>query len=282
MSKQYHTVHWVAFFILFFGLTKPAILAASENPQSGARSRGLATASITLTDLWSVNNNQAALAFLNQGGIALTYENRFALKELALKGLTGALPFKFGTFGVTVQQFGFDQYSENKFGLAYGMLLGRNISLGIQLDYLYVAIADDFYPAKNAFTAELGFMAKATKNLTVGAHVYNLVNTSFSGESKQRIPMIFRLGLDYNFSDKVTTILEVEKNIDRQAMVKLGIEYHPIELLYLRMGVRSTEFQFAFGAGINWKGLQVDIGASYQNYLGFTSQFTLGYQFGKK
>jgi hypothetical protein len=66
-------------------------------------------------------------------GIGFSYENRFGLSELGLKTLNMALPAKWGTFGLTVQQFGFSNYNENKFGLAYGMMVSKVLFLRTKL-----------------------------------------------------------------------------------------------------------------------------------------------------
>ncbi len=263
-------------------LLSGSIVLGIENPHPGARSKGLANASVTLSDLWSTNNNQAGLGFLKKAGAGITYENRFFLRELALKGLTAALPTGIGTFGLTVQQFGYSEYNENKFGLAYGMQLGKNIAIGVQIDYYHIRLAGDYYPNKNALSAEIGFLANITDKLSVGAHVFNISNSKFNGNAADRLPVIFRLGADYKFSEKVFAVIEVEKDIDRKALVKFGVEYHPVDVLYLRAGVRADDFQFAFGAGIQWKIVQFDLAASYQNYLGFVTQATLAFQFGKE
>tara|TARA_R110002050_G_scaffold290260_3_gene443838 strand:+ start:3959 stop:4792 length:834 start_codon:yes stop_codon:yes gene_type:complete len=255
---------------------------ASGNLSSGARSLGLGNANLTLHDVWSTNNNQAGLAYLKEFGIGFAYENRFGLSELGLKTLNMALPVKWGTFGLTVQQFGYSDYNENKFGLAYGMKISKRISLGIQLDYLLVSITEAQTQNKSGITAEIGIQAKATEKLTFAAHIFNVPNTKFSGDYKEQIPMIIRLGLNYKFSKKVFAVIDIEKNIDLDPNLKVGIEYHPVDALYFRGGLNTYDFHFNGGLGVKLKGFNFDLGFSHQTYIGYISQASLSYTLSKK
>jgi len=248
----------------------------------GARSLGLGHANVTLSDIWASNNNQAALAQVREFGLGFAYENRFGLSELGLKNFNIAIPIKLGTFGLSVQQFGFSDYNENKFGLAYGLNVSKSVSLGVQLDYLLISIADAQTPNKDGLTAEIGILADVSKKLTLGAHIYNLPNSSLSGDVKEKIPMIIRLGLNYEFSKKLFAVVDVEKNIDLDPNLKVGIEYHPIEALFFRGGLNTYDFHFNGGLGIELKNFNLDLGFSHQTYLGYVSQISLQYTLRKK
>jgi opacity protein-like surface antigen len=250
--------------------------------KSGARSLGLGNASLTLSDIWSTNNNQAGLGNVTEFGIGFAYENRFGLSELGLKSLNMAVPIKWGTLGLTVQQFGFSDYNENKFGLAYGMKVSKKVRLGIQIDYLLTSIAEAQSQNKSGITAEIGLQADVTDKLTLGAHIFNLPNSSMSGDLEEKIPMIISIGLNYKFSKKVFAVVDLEKNIDLDPNLKVGIEYHPIEALYFRGGLNTYDFHFNGGLGVKLKGFNFDLGFSHQTYLGLVSQASLSFALNKK
>ena len=256
-------------------------ISAIGDESSGARSLGLGNANVTLHDLWSANNNQAGLAYVKQFGIGMAYETRFNLSELSLKTLNMAVPVKFGTFGLTVQQFGFSDFNENKFGLAYGMEVSKRVSLGIQIDYLFVSVAEANTQNKSGITAELGLQFKATEKLTFGAHVFNLPNTKMNGEFNEPIPMIISLGLNYEFSKKLLAVVDIEKNIDLEPNLKVGLEYHPIDALYFRGGLNTFDFHYTGGIGVTLKGFNFDLGFSHQTYLGLITQASLHYTINK-
>src|ERR1039458_1023996 len=93
------------------------ILIASDNSPLGARSSGMANASVSLADVWSVQNNQAGLGFVRDISAGVFYDNRFLLNELSMRAGAFAFPVKGGTFGLCISNFGYSLYSENKYGL---------------------------------------------------------------------------------------------------------------------------------------------------------------------
>ena len=255
------------------------VICNSSFGTDGARSAGLGGASVSLSDLWSVQNNQAGLGFQKTFIGGIVYQNPFMMKELSTKALGLALPVKGGTFGILVSNFGYSLYSENKAGLSFGKSFGEKISAGISLDYFGTNISE--YGKKNSFVAEVGLQAKPIKNLTLGIHLFNPTRTKLASYNDERIPTIMRLGFDYKFSEKVFIAVETEKDIEKKAMVKAGLEYKLIKELYLRAGVSSNPSLSCFGIGINLKQFKLDLSSTYHSTLGFSPQVGLIYEFGK-
>src|SRR5215467_14322871 len=130
-------------YLLFSILCFPILLFATEEPTTGgARSLSLGTASLTLSHPYSILNNQAAMAFEKEISFALYAENRFLQKELGYYSGGLTLPTKSGVFGLAVNYSGFDLYNEKKLGLAYGRLFTKNVSGGIQIDYLATSLSE--------------------------------------------------------------------------------------------------------------------------------------------
>jgi len=202
----------------------------------------MANASVTLTDLWAIQHNQACLAFVEIPSAGLFYENRFLLPELGLKGGVAVLPTKSGVLGVMASSFGYSKYAESKYGLAYARKLGDNFAIGLQLDYLQTRISENYGTSSN-LAAEVGMRAQLNDKLAIGAHVFN-INRALLNEFRldstttyrEHIPTIMRLGLQYDFSEKVFIVLETEKDIGQKAVVKMGLEYHISDPFYLRAG----------------------------------------------
>lgn len=254
-------------------------LLATGNSPLGARSSAIGGASVSLSDLWSVQNNQAGIGFQKTFVGGIVYQNPFMMKELSTKALGLALPVKGGTFGILVSNFGYSVYSETKAGLSFGKSFGEKISAGISLDYFGTSISE--YGKKNSFVAEVGMQAKPIKNLTLGFHLFNPTRTKLASYNDERIPTIMRLGFDYKFSEKVFIAVETEKDIEKKATMKAGLEYKLIKELYLRAGVSSNPSLSCFGIGINFKQFKLDLSSTYHSTLGFSPQVGLIYQFEK-
>jgi hypothetical protein len=250
---------------------------ASRFQSIGARSLGLSNANITLSDVWSSNNNQAGLAFIKNTAFGVAYQNNFNQSELSLKALNGAIKTGIGGFGFSVQQFGFSDYNENKMGVGYGLKMSSKVSLGVQLNYHLISIAETQTPNKQGVSADLGLVAKPTEHLTIASHISNVSNATFLDNDEEKIPMHIKIGIGYSFSEKVLAVAEIDKNIDLKPNLKAGLEYHPIEALFFRAGINSYDSKMSFGLGYQYKGLQLDLATSYQTYLGYITQISLNY-----
>lgn len=272
--------------IPFFLLTiLPALTlqAGSDNYDIGARSGGMANASVTLSDLWSVHHNQAGLARLEKISAGIYYENKFLLSNLGLKAAAVAIPVTGtestrGVFGISISYFGYSLYNDSKIGLAYAKSFGDNFSAGIQLDYLSTRIGDD-YGKKGAVAVEGGIQARLSDNLSIGAHIFNPTRTKIAIYDDERIPTIMRFGVDYTFSEKVFVSIETEKDIDFKPVFKAGLEYRAIEELYLRTGISTNPTLNTFGFGLNLKQFTFDFAVSIHQVLGFAPQLSLTYIF---
>jgi len=257
-------------------------LFAADNYPAGARSIGLANSSVTIADCWSAFHNQAALAWMDQIGVGASYDNRFTIANLSTKGFVFALPLKAGTFAVSGDVFGYSQYNEKKAGIAFAKKLGSKFSAGVQLDYLNTFINDDNYGSHTAFAVEAGLLAEPLKNFRIGFHVYNLSRAKLAEYADEKIPIIFRLGASYNFSEKLSWSVEEEKDVDLKAIFKSGLEYHVADALYLRGGLSTNPTLFSFGFGLKMGPLMLDIASTYHQVLGFSPAMALTYNFGKK
>jgi len=253
----------------------------AQNDAIGARSIAMGGFTTTLTDVWSTNNNQAGLGFNRSISGGIYYESRFLLKETGYKAGAFVLPVKTGALGLSVTSFGYELYSRTNVGLSYGQRFGQKFSVGVQLNYFNTKLSEN-YGQKNAFTASLGLMAKLNKELTIGVHVYNPTRSKLAEYNNERIPTIMKLGLDYKFSEKVFVAVETEKDIEYDALIKAGIEYHIIDVLYLRGGVSSNPSLTSFGFGLLLKDFKLDIASSYHQTLGLTPSISIVYTKAKK
>ncbi|MBA3704865.1 MAG: hypothetical protein H0W84_02885 [Bacteroidetes bacterium] len=268
------------FFFLFAVSIFSSAKASNENFSLGARSSAMGNASVSLTDVWSAHHNQSGLGFVRQFSAGTYFENKFLLKELSVKGLALALPIKAGTIGICITSFGYSLYSENKYSISFSKTFSDKLSAGIAMDYLNTKIAEG-YGSKNAFVAEAGIQAKPLKELSIGIHLFNPTRAKLAGYNDERIPTIFRLGVDYNFSNKVILAIETKKDISEKAIFKAGIEYKAIKEFYLRGGISTNPSLSSFGFGLDLNNFKIDLSANYHQVLGISTQLSLSYIFKK-
>ena len=262
--------------IILFSLNK----IYADNYPIGASSLATGGATVAVQSLWSVYHNQAALGFFEGMEAGIYYENRFMLPEYGLKSMAFAMNLKPGTIGLNLSSFGFNKFSDNKIGLAYGMKLADFIAIGIQIDYFLIQ-QDAYYGNINTVSGEIGVYANPFEDFYIGAHVFNPWRSKIADYQDERLPTIFRLGIAYNFSEEVLFSLETEKDLNFPAVFKTGIEYEPIKNFKLRTGVSFSNKDFfpAFGIGYNLKGICIDLSFENHPILGTKTGVSLSYKF---
>jgi hypothetical protein len=265
------------FFLSFFVLLKSGF-SMNGNAPEGSRSAAMGGASVAVSDFWSLQNNQAGLAFFNRAAAGAYIENRFLVRELSLSSAGAVVPVNSGVFGVKVSYFGYELYNESKIGLAYARRLSEKFAVGVQLDYLHTAFGLD-YGKKGVVTFELGLMSKINDQLSIGFHAFNPVSAKISEVGDERVPAILRLGAAYTFNDDLMITGEVEKNMDFAPTPKFGIEYQVVNGVFVRGGISTSPAIYSFGFGVNLGNLTLDFSSGVHQILGYSPQFSMIYHF---
>lgn len=263
-------------FILF--LLPFISFSGNDNFHIGARNSGMGNTGLTLADVWAIRYNQAALADVDQMAVGISYESRFLTKALGIQSFAFALPTKSGTFGLNYTGFGDNLYRETKLGLGYGMKLSDKFNIGIRLNYHSLRLGNNYGNA-NSLTFEVGMVAKPTKNLEIGFHLFNPTAVKLNDYQNEVIPVIINLGVSYKFSDKLRTNVELEKDIEHPASFKVGLEYLPLEFLYIRAGFTTNPTMPTIGFGVIKKQLKIDFSTAFHPNLGITPALGMTYSF---
>ena len=247
------------------------------NSQTGAKSAGLGMTGVCLTDIWSTTNNQAGLAFIEKSGIGFDYESRFNIKELAQKDVVAALKTNFGTFGLSIAYFGDNKYNESKFGLAYSKKLFNSFSIGVQINYLETRIGEN-YGNSGIFNSEIGFYSRLTKDLTFAGHIAN-VPTAKVDINTNRAPMKVKLGIVDKITENIEASGEVQKIKDISPSMHIGIDYHLVKPIFIRIGFLSNPNSFMLGIGFKYSEMTLDIASVFHPVLGMSNQVSLNWNF---
>ncbi|MDR2292269.1 MAG: hypothetical protein LBE11_02205 [Prevotellaceae bacterium] len=267
----------LVFFVVF------AITANAQNNThaTGARSAGMGNAGVATVDIWSTVNNQAALSLLPNIEISAFYKNNFGLSELSLSALSFAIPTKTGVFGSSVAHFGFSEYSETKISIAYAKRLWQIFSLGVQLNYNSLNFMAAYQNA-TAISGEIGMLADLADNFYVGAHVFNPTKSSLSIETKERLPVRYKIGVMYNPVSSLLFCVDFIYDSNNAISFCGGMEYYLLSKLCLRAGASTKPELFTLGAGYRYKQINFDVAYNYHNVLGNISCISISYKFNKK
>lgn len=249
------------------------VMATDENYPAGARSAGMAHASVALTDLWCFHNNQAGLAYLESMSLGFYHQQGY-VREMDHQAMALLIPVSGGALSASFAHYGYRHYHESKAGIAYGRYLAENFCAGLQLDYFHTGISG-IYGSMDQLTFEAGMHLRVNDQWVLATHFFNPLD-QFSEEG---LPAIIRLGAGWHPSSKLLVLIEVEKDFDRQAIPKVAMEYVFGGMFCLRSGISFNPVLQCFGVGYAWSGFQADLACSFHPVLGHTPTFALSYAF---
>lgn len=241
---------------------------------TGGRASSVGHCSVSFHDFWSIENNPAGLAKYPFISVGISYENRFLLKELSNIDAAFVIPVKIGTFGLSFNRFGFENYNENKIGLSYARAFGPYLKMGLQLDYLSFKFSDD-YVKRRTVTFGLGLQSDITNDLCLGVYIFNPVNVSLKTLNNERVPIVFRFGFTYKMTKDFTAATEIEYDSDKNLDYRIGLEYNILKDFFIRVGVHTRPATACFGIGYEINRVVIDVAATMNQYTGVSFQSSL-------
>lgn len=244
-----------------------AISQVFMRPFDNATTIALGSATIAYPGLGAGLNNDGAPAFDGKAGVFLSSALPFGISGWQTAQFQAYLSAgsKDG-FGLEILHSAIEVYGEQKFRLVYGRRLSPKILLGGSASLLR-ASAQEYGNATGA-SFSLSILANPLPDVWIGARVQNPVRMEISGAA---IPSVLRIGAAWQAASTLILLLETEKDVERPAQVKAGVEYFPVNQVAIRLGVRSNPARLGFGAGYRLKnGLEISPAAEWHPTLGFT------------
>jgi len=244
----------------------------------GARSQGMANASLCLEDTWSVFNNVGGLAKVDQVTVAFSHLQFPGMKSFKRTALAIALPTPFGTGGLGVFRFGDDLYNEQLLTAGFSNTFGL-ASLGLQVNYIQYAA--EGFGTKGVFSLTFGGVARLTPVLTVGAQIVNLLQPKISAEG-EKLPTLVSTGFLFKPSENLLLTTEIEKDLSYPLRWKSGMEYVLHKKLAARTGFAINPDAAFVGVGFKASAFMFDYSFAYDFNVSSSHQATVSYKFKRK
>ena len=236
-----------------------------STPPTGPRALGMGSASVTSKGDWSIFNNPAGLAQLNQSTALFAYQTIFDFSPFNTVSAGAVIPTKIGTAGVGVYRFGDELFNSQMLSGMISHQVGI-MSLGLRANYLQFNI--EGFGRKAVLIADIGGIAVLSEDLTFGAQITNFTQSSISASEDERVPTIINIGLSYQPNEELRIAMEGEKDVDLTVDLKFGIEYKILEKITVRTGFALNSETHSFGAGIKLNYFLFDYGIKMSRYLG--------------
>ena len=230
----------------------------------GGRSAGLAYASSTLHDEWSLFNNVGGLAKVNQPSASFAYEARVGLIGANRMAAVIAAPVKMGVAAFGLFRFGDDLYNEQVITLGYSNQFGMAF-LGLKVNYIQYHA--EGFGTHHAVSLNFGGLAQLTPQITVGAYIVNLNQPKLSTIDNERLPTKLLAGIAFQPNGKLLLLTEIEKDLEYDPTIKGGMEYAVYKKVNFRTGFNLHPNAVFFGLGFLIRKLKIDYALQYNNTL---------------
>ena len=237
-------------------------------------------ASVAYTAEWQPFQNPAALACEKQFGLTLLYENRYITAELSNAAFSAAFPTKYINVGAQFSYFGYAEYNEMLAAVTFARTFGEIFHVGVECDYyaVYLSPTERYH---STATVQVGLQVQVLPTLTIGFNVFNPVFSKVKTKlTEKRLPAIFSLGTNYRIHDKVSWLVQIDKEVHSPMRWATGFEYAPFDVFDVRIGCYGSNYVVpTLGVGVGFGGFKFHLHCEYRNPLGVTMLGVLQYRF---
>jgi len=243
----------------------------------GARNFALGNSFLTQEDLLSAQANISKLTSIKGFSFGASSSNQFILKELQQSLIAVGFPLLKGGLALTMGHYGFHLYKEIQFSIAYSIALNPAFSLGININYHKLSIADDLKYEASIFP-NIGCNYKFNEVLELSVLLTNITLSKINPLGIHNFPVTFQGGLLYKLNSKMNMYLESVLDLEYSIRFRYGIEYFVLENLNLRTGIATKPASFSMGLAYVIKNISIDASSSYQPALGFSPALSIRYE----
>lgn len=224
--------------------------AIGQSLVDGPVAAGMGHAGTALSgDHWA-DANPALSASVTGRAVGLFVSQAYGLDELRFSSFRYVEPTAFGSFGINVRTFGFEDFRDTRAGLdyAHGFGLGstRTFNVGVRLNYYQFSISN--YGRASTVGISAGGLTNLLPTLHLGFAATNLNQPEIAGSNLDRN---LSVGLLYEASDIMRFSADVVKEVRYPVSFRGGIEVQPVEALALRTGATTNPTRFTAAVDIN-------------------------------
>jgi hypothetical protein len=229
---------------------------------------------------WTAYNTPATLAYLDHCQIAVHYDNRYSLSQLATKSVQLAMPSQLMHVGASLSYFGYSLYHEMAFGGTVARDFGDKFAIGLQANYLNSYFSNT-NTSLGVFFIQVGVNTKLTPKFSLAFHSLNPTQSNIKTEySEKIIPSLFSLGTSYEINPQFTWRTQIDREIHTHYRFATGMDYQIVKELKLKIGAYATDyFVPCLGLKIALTNVAIHLNTELHPLLGLNSSVGLKYNF---
>lgn len=247
-----------------------SFLAKAQTPIGpvGAGAWSLGGSSVAEKNIFGINNNMAATADLKNYRFGIYNRTPFLLKQLNTINSSFLLPTKFLNLGLSVSSFGYEKFNQQNISFGLAKKLHPNFNLGITFNYITINIAEQ--ENTGAFTGSISTYYKVNKDVQIGLVLFNPFQSTYSIKNYGSVNTFGRVGLKYQLSKSINFIGELEKNLDKEMILRGGLSYIIHPKFDLNIGYAKNPNLLTFGFNAKVKQFEISFAAAMHEVLGLT------------
>lgn len=226
-------------------------------------------------DAFSAMNNPSVISFTNNWQSGVYHERKLNRRELSLYSVAAAIPTRITDIGLAINNYGFNNFNEQRFVLSASKKLAQTLSLGIQLNYVQVNISE--YGQAGTWVIGAGVSYQPASKIFLGFYTYNPNQRKLDQKSGVVLPSLARLGAQYDINSKAHMLFEAEQQTSRKTVIKGGIRYDVHQRVSVAAGAASFPVVYTFGASVKFAGGIIDMAAGVHQVFGVTPKVSLRY-----
>ena len=212
----------------------------------GAKSSAMSHANINSADQSALFNNPAGLGYQKTAGVMAAYQNRFNVAAFQTVGFGVSHPLGTVVPALSFYRFGDDIFNQQKLSIAIGSKI-QTVSLGGAINFIQYNFSE--IGTFSALSFEFGGIAELIEGVRIGAHIFNLNQAKFT--DSQPLPIFMRFGLSYVPSRYLLITSEIEKELNHDETLKVGISYSFTDWVSIQSGFAFLPKSLSFGFGIH-------------------------------
>ncbi len=257
-------------------------LISNPNPPVVA-AQGVAGAfTAAATGAEAVYWNPAGLAYGKGVEGRFAYQQPWGLNFLSHLSAVGYTPLskRAGGLAISLQTLmtrdgGSTLSNESEVAVSHGLLLQEDIHSSLAFGYslklisysLGESVTGEDLGSSSTFGVDVGATAQLWDRFRLGGALKNINHPQLGSDSKRDLPRIFSTGVAYTPYYGVRVTFDLERELEREAQFKGGVNAMIAKPLDLRFGVITNPNSFSAGFGFHWRELVVDYAFIYHPVL---------------
>lgn len=225
--------------------------------------------------------NPAGISLSTSQLIEINYFNKYLLNELSSVSILYAcssVPFP---FAVNVSTFGYNKYRETMFRFSLSKQLSSRFILGISSQYSL--LQTELYSEEcMKVSTDVGILFIPVENMLIGLSITDLPYVRLDDKSINIEDFNYYYvqgGFNWQFINNMLIAVSTSYNNYTHIRFETGIEYIAYESFFIRGGIQTNPLTPAFGVGLKFSTIRLDVAVNHHSLLGISSGVGLTYSF---